>query len=230
MAGKDDKATREDFIHVKTAIIADIHGNLPGLQLVLCDIAARGIKAIICLGDLTEGGEQNNEVVTLIRSLSIRTIRGNHDSIHDSRLNEEHEAWLKQLPESLHDGDLLFTHLSPRRKQLPVTSSVEAWNVFDETDFRLCFIGHLHYPALYGQACEHHCDARSYPVDIEVIALDPTDRYIISPGAIGYPRGGGLYLRYGIYDADAQTMEFIKLDGPLLPYGSCRSTIRDKSK
>lgn len=205
---------------MKTAIIADIHGNLPGLQLILRDIVAREIEEIICLGDLIEGGKQNNEVVALIRSLPARTIRGNHDAIHDSRLTDEHNRWLAQLPEMLHCDDLLFTHISPRRKMNAITSSVEAWNVFEEVAFRLCFIGHLHYPALYGQACEHACDAQTYPVDKGVVMLNPADRYIISFGAIGYPRSGGPYLRYGIYDADMHAVEFVKLEGPLLPYGA----------
>jgi len=204
---------------MKTAIIADIHGNLPGLHQVLNDIASRGISDIVCLGDLVEGGQQNYEVVALIKSLPIRTIRGNHDAIHDSLLSEEHNAWLAELPEVMCMGDLLFTHMSPRLRQRAITSSVEAWNVFEEAAFRLCFIGHLHYPALYGQAYEHACDAHSYSVDTGIILLDPGDRYIISFGAIGYPRSGGAYLRYGIYDADAHAVEFVKLEGPLLPYG-----------
>ncbi len=206
---------------MKTAIIADMHGNLPGLQLVLNDIDSRGIKSIICLGDLIEGGQQNNEVVTLIKSLSINTIRGNHDAIHDSRLTIENEAWLAQLPELLMIDDILYTHLSPRGKQVAITTSVEAWNVFEEVPFRLCFIGHLHYPALYGYAYEHACDARSYPVDSGIVRLDTIDRYIVSFGAIGYPRSGGSYLRYGIYDADQHSVDFVKLQGPMLPYGIC---------
>lgn len=210
---------------MKTAIIADIHGNMPGLQLVLRDIAARGIDEIICLGDLIEGGQQNNEVVELIRCLPIPTIRGNHDGMHDSRLIDGHNRWLEQLPEVLHRDGLLFTHISPRKKMNAITSSVEAWNVFEEVTFHLCFIGHLHYPALYGKTCEHACDAQTYPVDRGVVMLNPADRYIISFGAIGYPRSGGSYLRYGIYDVDMHAVEFVKLEGPLLPYGICADTI-----
>lgn len=206
---------------LKNAIIADIHGNLAGLHLVLRDIALRGIEKIICLGDIVEGGQQNSEVVALLQSRSIPIIRGNHDAIHDSHLSTAQDVWLAQLPESLCIGDLLFTHISPRRKMNVIASSVEAWNVFEEVSFRLCFIGHLHYPALYGQASEHACDARSYSVDAGIVTLDPADRYIISFGAIGYPRSGGRYARYGIYDAEAHAVEFVKLQGPLLPYGIC---------
>lgn len=201
------------------AIIADIHGNLPGLQLVLRDIDARGITSIICLGDLIDGGQHNDEVVALIRSLGITTTRGNHDLCHDMPLADEHQAWLAQLPDTVHLGDALYTHISPRAKCMPIRSSVEAWNVCEEVPFRRCFIGHLHYPALYGYAHTHACDAREHQVHAGVVQLDPQDRYIISVGAIGYPRNGGRFVRYGIYNADQQTVEFVALEGPLLPFG-----------
>ncbi len=51
--------------------------------------------------------------------------------------------------------------------------------------------------------------------------LNPRDRYIICFGAIGYPRGGGKFIRYGIFDSDENRVEFIKLKGTLLPYGLC---------
>ena len=40
----------------RIAIISDIHGNLPALEAVLADIAARGINRIYGLGDLAGKG------------------------------------------------------------------------------------------------------------------------------------------------------------------------------
>lgn len=37
---------------MRTAIISDIHGNLPGLELVLADVEAKNVGRILCLGDL----------------------------------------------------------------------------------------------------------------------------------------------------------------------------------
>lgn len=206
---------------MRIAVIADIHGNLAGLQAVLDDIKSRAVDAIVCLGDLVEGGEDNDAVVSLIRSLPISVLRGNHDEIHDCRLSPKNAEWLAALPEYSRIDDVLFSHLSPRKKQLSISNNVEAWNVFDETDFRICFLGHLHYPALYGFANDAPCEARSYLVDTGVVGLKRDDRYIVSFGAIGYPRAGGRFLRYGIYDLTENSIEFIKLNGPLLPYGIC---------
>ncbi len=188
---------------------------------MLQDLATREIDRMVCLGDSVEGGEANDAVVALLRSLPCETIRGNHDAIHDCALTAEHAVWLSALPEHLRWNDLLFTHMSPRCKSRAITDSAEAWNVFDETDCRLCVIGHLHYPALYGYVNDAPCEAHDYPADHGIVQLDPSDRYIVSFGAIGYPRAGGRVIRYGIIDLEAQTLEFIALPGPLLPYEIC---------
>lgn len=61
------------------AIISDIHGNLPALEAVLADIKSRGIKNIICLGDLAGYYCGFNEVIDILRLNNIPTVMGNHD-------------------------------------------------------------------------------------------------------------------------------------------------------
>lgn len=61
------------------AIISDIHGNLPALEVVLEDIKARSIDTIYCLGDLVDFAPWHNEVIAMIRDLKIPCIMGNHD-------------------------------------------------------------------------------------------------------------------------------------------------------
>ncbi len=218
---------------MKTAILSDIHGNFAALKLVLDDIASRQVDRIICLGDLVDGGEENDAVVQEIRnrisdfdpdspglnSRGFYAVCGNHDETHNCALSQPNKHWLKQLPETLIESDIIFTHISPRPKKKAIKNGIEAWNVFDETTWRLSFIGHLHFPALFGEVNEDLCEAHSYSVDEGIYQLDPTDRYIICFGAVGYPRGGGKFIRYGIFDGVANTVEFIKLSGPLLQFG-----------
>ena len=64
---------------MKIAILSDIHGNLPALQVVLADIYSRDIQQIYCLGDLTDFAPWDNEVIALIRNLNIPCVLGNHD-------------------------------------------------------------------------------------------------------------------------------------------------------
>jgi predicted phosphodiesterase len=63
----------------KIALISDIHGNLLGLQAVIEDIEACRCDRIICLGDMVDGGNYNDEVVRFIRDNEIACVRGNHD-------------------------------------------------------------------------------------------------------------------------------------------------------
>lgn len=62
------------------AIISDIHANLPALEAVLHDIAARPVDATYHLGDLVGYAPWADEVVALIRERRIVGVAGNYDS------------------------------------------------------------------------------------------------------------------------------------------------------
>jgi predicted phosphodiesterase len=68
-------------LHIDTsfAVFSDVHGNLPGLEAILRDIAARGIPATISLGDLVGYGPSPNEVALLVRDRGIPSLMGNYD-------------------------------------------------------------------------------------------------------------------------------------------------------
>lgn len=83
----------------KIAIISDIHGNLPGLQTVMADIEACGCNRIICLGDMVDGGDYNDEVVRFIRDNQIASVRGNHDEWNDIELSKDVKYFLSSLPQ-----------------------------------------------------------------------------------------------------------------------------------
>jgi hypothetical protein len=167
-----------------------------------------------------DGGLYDREVIELMQTLQIPTVQGNHDACNDCYLSPDDQAWLNDLPQEILEEDVCFTHISPRHCQHKISDRIEAWNVFSETSQRLCFIGHLHFPVLYGLRCEFFGESHSYEVDAGVYPLAPDDRYVICFGAIGYPRGGGAFIRYGIYDDRTHNLEFIKLEGYLLPYGT----------
>ncbi|MBE0475650.1 MAG: metallophosphoesterase family protein [Coriobacteriia bacterium] len=68
------------------ALFSDVHANLDALKAVLDDIDAAGVSERYCLGDLVGYGPDPNEVVDLIRSSGIPTIRGNYDEGIGGRL------------------------------------------------------------------------------------------------------------------------------------------------
>ncbi len=123
------------------AIISDIHGNLTALEAVLADIDAKGIRRIICLGDVVGYGPNPLECIDLVRTRCEIVIRGNHDlaaitlafGFHrharaaidwtreqlksgDSAPPAEGARWefLEKLPERHEEGRVLYVHGSPR--------------------------------------------------------------------------------------------------------------------
>ena len=62
-----------------TAILSDIHGNLPALESVLEDMAQYDIDQVISLGDVSGYYPFINEVIELLRSHQAINLIGNHD-------------------------------------------------------------------------------------------------------------------------------------------------------
>lgn len=204
----------------RTAIFSDIHGHSAGLRATLADADAAGCTRLLCLGDLVDGGEGNEAVARYLRDHQILTVRGNHDETNALELAEDVRAFLDALPQSLREDDILYTHISPREKQAKISDEYEAWNVFDETTARLVFFGHVHVPLIFGERCVHKCQATAYPVVPNTpFPLDPTDRYLICVGAVGYPRDGLRKPRYAIHDAAAGTIEIRTVPCHTLPLG-----------
>ena len=61
------------------AVFSDVHGNLPGLEAILADVEARGIRDVLCLGDLVGYGPYPDEVAALVRGRDIPCLMGNYD-------------------------------------------------------------------------------------------------------------------------------------------------------
>lgn len=202
---------------MRTALISDIHGNADALHQVLSDIAAQNCDRILCLGDLVEGGEQNEAVVACLQQQGIACVQGNHDAINDAGLKPETQDFLDQLPIEIIEGQICFTHISPRRMKRKIQTIYEAWNVFEECHYHRLFIGHLHFPVIFGQKSEDFACATLWPfVYNQPFELNPEDRYIMCVGSVGYGRDRLGKIRYGIYDNARQTIEMRALTGPLL--------------
>lgn len=65
---------------MRYALISDVHANLPALEAVLADLAARHVSAVYHLGDLVGYGPWPNEVVALLDRRGISGVAGNYDS------------------------------------------------------------------------------------------------------------------------------------------------------
>ena len=202
-----------------TAVIADIHGNLSGLLPVLDDIAACKCDRIVCLGDIVDGGPENAGTLEKLRSYPagyFASVRGNHDE-YPSGVSREGGEFLRGLPESLIENDVIYTHISPRKKANYIATPIDAWMVFDDTPWRLIFVGHYHAPAIFGAKCSTPVSATRYPIEYgHALTLDIRDRYIVRVGAIGYSRDMTDRPVYCLYDDSQGTIEMRIVEGPLL--------------
>ena len=64
---------------MRVAVLSDVHGNAVGLEAVLRDLERVEPEAVVCLGDVAEGGPQPVESVELVRSLGCPVVEGNCD-------------------------------------------------------------------------------------------------------------------------------------------------------
>ncbi|OHB95261.1 MAG: hypothetical protein A3G17_00565 [Planctomycetes bacterium RIFCSPLOWO2_12_FULL_50_35] len=125
---------------MKILIISDIHSNIQALSAVREN--EKGVDKVFCLGDLVNYGPNPKECIELVRSISDKIVRGNHDDaasgLRDdcccppeyaelaepgkeytrSVLSEEEKEFLRGLPlveEIVLDGcKILLSHGSPR--------------------------------------------------------------------------------------------------------------------
>ena len=96
---------------MRVALLSDVHANLPALEAVLGDIAARpAIDATYHLGDLVGYAPWPNETVALVREAGVQGVAGNYDSTiaggykhcgcryddaEQERLSHESYAWTR---------------------------------------------------------------------------------------------------------------------------------------
>jgi predicted phosphodiesterase len=62
-----------------TAVLSDIHGNLPALEAVVADAEARGCTAFVNLGDILSGPLWPRETADYLIARDWITIAGNHE-------------------------------------------------------------------------------------------------------------------------------------------------------
>ena len=108
-------------------------------------------------------------------------------------------------------------YISPRPKKKKVKDEIEAWNIFDESSYRLPFIGHSHVSFIFGKRNEDSFIAKRHRFEYgKPFGFDQNDRYVISVGPIGYSRDGFERPRYAIYDHVDDTVEIRAVNGELL--------------
>jgi diadenosine tetraphosphatase ApaH/serine/threonine PP2A family protein phosphatase len=217
---------------MRTVIVADVHANLVAFEAVLAHAASGGrIDAIWCLGDTVGYGPRPNECLALLRGHEHRAVAGNHDlaacermdthefneaaaeAAHSTarQLSDTQRSYLRELPLTACEGEFTLVHGSLRWPEWEyLLSSEQAQGHFELQRTPYSLVGHSHLPFV----CEEQPAAP--PVlrpasDGERVALGER-RLILNPGSAGQPRDGDPRVSYALYDGDARSVTFHRVD------------------
>lgn len=213
----------------KTAVLSDIHGNLPALIATVADAEARGCTRFLNLGDILSGPLWPAETAAWLMARDWPTIAGNHerqvltdpsdrinasDAFTRAALGPEVLAWMAALPATLMIEDMFLCHGTPTSDVTPLTDTLEGatLRVASEAELAgrlagqgapLILCGHTHVPRL--------------------LTL-PGGRRVLNPGSVGlqaydddHPRpytveNGDPLARYAVIDGEEIGLHAVAYD------------------
>ncbi len=213
----------------KTAVLSDIHGNLPALIATVADAEARVCTRFLNLGDILSGPLWPAETAAWLMARDWPTIAGNHerqvltdppermnvsDAFTRAALGTEVLDWMAALPSTLSLEDMFLCHGTPTSDVTPLTDSFEGdgLRIASEGEIverlagqgaSLTLCGHTHVPRLIGLA---------------------DGRRLLNPGSVGlqaydddHPRpyrveNGDPLARYAVIDGGAITLCAVAYD------------------
>jgi predicted phosphodiesterase len=218
-------------MHVRLAIISDIHGNIEAFQQTLADIKNSSVDLIVNLGDSVGYGPEPEAVLSVIQTESIVNILGNHEkaiidstyrrySMAGARKSIEHTikfltpsliSYIQNLPTFRVINDALFVHGCPPRSPtiyLNHLSISEIKKVFESYSQSISFAGHTHRLMLFSYNGEK---ISLNPLKEKTVDLDPELKHIINVGSVGQHRDGDPRAKYVIWDDKHNTLEIKRI-------------------
>ena len=156
---------------MRYAILADIHGNLDALQVVLEDCKQQKCTHYVCLGDVVGYGANPKECLDIIRGMNIPVVKGNHDEYIGSddnpdgfndaaaeavnwtrqQLTEDDRKWLRDLKYFRLVANFSIVHatLDAPQRWGYVFDKLAAAASFTYQNTSVCFFGHTHVPVAF---------------------------------------------------------------------------------
>lgn len=187
-------------------MLSDVHANLTALDAVLAAIPS--VDEVWHLGDVVGYGPDPDAVVSRLRDLGARGVRGNHDAAAlggpeiesfnvDARramewtltvIRDDTRAWLATLPERLEREEVSLVHGSPRDPTWEyVTTTPVARAGISAMATRVGLNGHTHVPVAYLEE-DGRLETMS-PGAGSRLAIEGR-RALLNPGSVGQPRDG----------------------------------------
>jgi predicted phosphodiesterase len=213
---------------MRYAVIADIHANLEGLEVVLADSKEQKCTHYCCVGDVVGYNANPKECLDIIRTMGMPVVKGNHDEYCSSeedlegfnphaaeavnwtrkQLSTEDRQWLRDLKYVRLVASFSMVHATldgPQRWGY-VFDKLAAAASFTYQNTAVCFFGHTHVPVAFVR------DSMVRGGTYSKFRVEPGKKYFVNVGAVGQPRDGNPKAGYVIYDLNEGTIELRRLD------------------
>ena len=209
---------------MRLGIFSDIHANLPALEAVLADIAARHVDGVYCLGDLVGYAPFPNEVTERIRLEQIPTIMGNYDDGVGFDRDECGCAYREAEERRRGDQSLAWTkaHVTPDNKAFLRTLAHE---IRFEADGRRVLLVHgsprkineylfedRPLSSFQRLAASSNADVIVYGHTHKPYTKFVDDVLFVNVGSVGKPKDGDRRACYAIVDTLAPHVEFVRVE------------------
>ena len=216
---------------MRLGLLSDVHANLHALDAVLERLAAEGVDAYVCAGDLVGYGPEPDECVARIAALPGVCVVGNHDLIALGRLTtdrciplaRESLQWtadrlapaarevLERLPATASLGRVTVAHGSLSDPQEYVRRAEQFRAQLDQLaiaapDAEILVLGHTHQSLVVG---EKRGELQRGAAG--TLALSDGERFLINPGSVGQSRDRRPQARAAVLDLARRRVELLEV-------------------
>lgn len=222
------------MVHMRLALLSDIHGNIQALEACMAHARAQQAQRFVFLGDMVGYGADPVAVIERIQLLTEEgavVLQGNHDEMAVTPPTEVHtigestarwthkqlsaaqREWIAQLPLTLHQDTLLFVHASADGPELwryvydqrAATASLDAASEWPGV--RYVFGGHVHMQTLYYRGAGHELMLFKPQAGIS-IPVPKHRQWLGTVGSVGQPRDGNPQAMYALLDTDRTLLTY----------------------
>jgi putative phosphoesterase len=185
---------------MKVAVIADVHANLPALEVVIAHAHEQGAEAIWNVGDLIGVGPFPDQVVKRVRKENVLSILGGYDRAV-LRFKKKKIKWRKKMREEEYLAlEWAYDTLSKSSRKYLRFLSAEMRTSVKGKRILLTHTGPCsHKKRLSPDALKERLSLRAREADADVIvcghshrpfAHQVPDALVVNPGAVGWSNDG----------------------------------------
>ena len=216
-------------------VLGDIHGNREALAAVLDALDAKGVRQLLCVGDIVGYNADPDECAEMLRARGAVAISGNHDLIGTERLGFERcsnkamhslkrtrrslhprtAVYLRSLPDSMPiEERVVLVHGGVRDVQQYMTQAKHLLEnvAYLRADFpgrNLCFFGHTHEQKVFEVDGD---SVREITPRNEPMVLREDREYFINPGSVDASRKRlHKAAEFAVFDSAARAIEFFRI-------------------